>query len=127
MSAKKPIIRSNTLSELGVILSKSKAYDKSIENFEAALKVEPLSPIALLRYANALAARKTEPERAQQMANQARKMAAEKDPSVLELYGDYVFKTGDRDGAIEMWQLAKDKGSKSLILEKKIATKDLIE
>jgi tetratricopeptide (TPR) repeat protein len=127
MSAKKPIIRSNTLSELGVTLSKSKAYDKSSENFEAALKVEPLSPIALLRYATALAARKTEPERALQMANQARKMAAEKDPSVLELYGDYVFKTGDRDGAIEMWQLAKDKGCKSLILEKKIATKDLVE
>ncbi len=127
MSAKKPIVRSNTLSEIGVTLSKSKTYDKANENFEAALKVEPLSPIALLRYATALAARKVEPERAVQMANQARKMAAEKDPSVLELYGDYVFKTGDRDGAIEMWQLAKEKGSKSLILEKKIATKGLVE
>jgi tetratricopeptide (TPR) repeat protein len=127
MSAKKPIVRSNTLSELGVTLSKSKAYEKSAENFEAALKIEPLSPIALLRYATALAARKMEPERALQMANQARKMAAEKDPSVLELYGDYIFKTGDREGAIEMWQLARDKGSKSVILEKKIVAKDLIE
>ncbi len=127
MSAKKPIIRSNTLSELGVTLLKSKAYEKSVENFEAALKVDPLSPIALLRYATALAARKIEPERAEQMANQARKMAAEKDPSVLELYGDYIFKTGDREGALEMWQLAREKGSKSLILEKKIVAKDLIE
>jgi tetratricopeptide (TPR) repeat protein len=127
MSAKKPIVRSNTLSELGVTLSKSKAYEKSVENFEAALKIEPLSPIALLRYATALAARKMEPERALQMANQARKMAAEKDPSVLELYGDYIFKTGDREGAIEMWQLARDKGSKSVILEKKIVAKNLIE
>jgi tetratricopeptide (TPR) repeat protein len=127
MSAKKPIVRSNTLSELGITLSKSKNYDKSTENFEAALKVEPLSPIALLRFANALAVRKIEPERAQQMANQARKIAADRDPSVLELYGDYLFKTGDRDGAIELWQLAKDKGGKSVILEKKIVSKDLVE
>ena len=127
MSAKKPIVRSNTLSELGITLSKSKNYDKSAENFEAALKVEPLSPIALLRFANALAVRKIEPERAQQMANQARKIAADRDPSVLELYGDYLFKTGDRDGAIELWQLAKDKGGKSVILEKKIVSKDLVE
>jgi tetratricopeptide (TPR) repeat protein len=127
MSAKKPIVRSNTLSELGITLSKLKTYEKSTENFEAALKVEPLSPIALLRFANALAARKVEPERAQQMANQARKIAAEKDPSVLELYGDYLFKTGDRDGAIEMWQLAKEKGSKSVFLDKKIVAKDLLE
>jgi tetratricopeptide (TPR) repeat protein len=127
MSAKKPIIRSNTLSELGVTYFKSKSYDKSSENFEAALKVEPLSPIALMRFANSLAARKTEPERALLMANQARKIAAERDPSVLEMYGDYLFKTGDRDGAIEMWQLAKEKGSKSTILEKKIVAKDLVE
>jgi tetratricopeptide (TPR) repeat protein len=127
MSAKKPIVRSNTLSELGVTLSKLKSYDKSMENFEAALKVEPLSPIALLRFAMTLAVRKTEPERAQQMANQARKMAAERDPSVLELYGDYLFKAGDREGAIELWQLAKEKGGKSVILDKKIAAKDLVE
>jgi tetratricopeptide (TPR) repeat protein len=127
MSAKKPIVRSNTLSELGITLLKLKTYEKSTENFEAALKIEPLSPIALLRFANALAARKVEPERAQQMANQARKIAAEKDPSVLELYGDYLFKTGDRDGAIEMWQLAKEKGSKSVFLDKKIVAKDLLE
>jgi tetratricopeptide (TPR) repeat protein len=127
MSAKKPIVRSNTLSELGVTLSKLKSYDKSMENFEAALKVEPLSPIALLRFAMTLAARKIAPERAQQMANQARKMAAERDPSVLELYGDYLFKAGDREGAIELWQLAKEKGGKSVILDKKIATKDLVE
>jgi tetratricopeptide (TPR) repeat protein len=127
MSAKKPIIRSNTLSELGIALAKLKTYDKSTEYFEAALKVEPLSPIALIRYANVLAIRKTEPERAKQLANQARKIAADRDPSVLELYGDYLFKTDDREGAIELWQLAKDKGGKSVILEKKIAAKDLIE
>lgn len=127
MSAKKPIVRSNTLSELGITLSKLKTYDKSNENFEAALKIEPASPITLIRFANALAARKVEPERAEQMANQARKIAADRDPSVLELYGDYLFKTGDREGAIELWQLAKDKGGKSVILEKKIVAKDLVE
>ena len=127
MSAKKPIVRSNTLSELGITLSKLKTYDRSVENFEAALKVEPLSPIALIRFANALAARKVEPERAQQLANQARKIAADRDPSVLELYGDYLFKTGDREGALELWQLAKEKGGKSVILEKKIVAKDLVE
>ena len=61
------------------------------------------------------------------MANQARKIAAERDPSVLELYGDYLFKTGDRDGALELWQLAKEKGGKSVILEKKIVKKELVE
>ncbi|MDZ7881312.1 MAG: tetratricopeptide repeat protein [Saprospiraceae bacterium] len=127
MSARKPIVRSNTLSELGITLSKLKSYDKSMENFEAALKVEPLSPIALLRFANILVTRKIELERAQQMANQARKMGADQDPSVLELYGDYLFKAADREGAIELWQLAKEKGGKSIILDKKIAAKDLVE
>ena len=127
MSAKKPVVRSNTFSELGITLSKLKTYDKATENFEAALKIEPVSPIALLRFANALAARKVEPEKAQQMANQARKIAADRDPSVLELYGDYLFKTGDREGAIELWELAKEKGGKSVILEKKIVAKDLVE
>ena len=48
-------------------------------------------------------------------------------PMILEHYGDILFQLNDVENAIINWQKALDKGSKSKMLEKKIADKQLYE
>ncbi len=46
---------------------------------------------------------------------------------VLEQYGDILYKTGEEEKAIEQWKKAKELGSDSKTLDKKIKTKRYIE
>ncbi len=46
---------------------------------------------------------------------------------VMEHYGDILYKLGDKDQAIEYWLKAKTKGPGSVLLDKKITEKRLIE
>lgn len=46
---------------------------------------------------------------------------------VLEHYGDILYKTGEEEKAIEQWKKAKELGSDSKTLDKKIKTKRYIE
>lgn len=57
------------------------------------------------------------------------KRAAELEPdgTILEHYGDVLFKLGKADKAIVQWELARDSGGASDIIEKKIADKKLYE
>jgi tetratricopeptide (TPR) repeat protein len=126
MSSKKPQIKLDALIELGVTHSKSKSYDKADKAFDDALKLNTKSSIAMIKYANSLASRGTA-DRAKAMADEAIKISMESDPSVLELYGDYLFKSGDKDNAVKYWSKAKDRGAKSMSLEKKISEKNLFE
>lgn len=48
-------------------------------------------------------------------------------PDILEHYGDVLFKSDDREGALEYWKKALEKGSTSDKLEKKIADKKMYE
>ncbi len=127
MSSKKPNLKQNALVELGVTHSKSKSYDKSDKAFDEALKLNSKSSIALLKYANALLLRGGMTEKAKQFADDALRNAGETDALVSELYGDYLFKTGDKDGAVKYWSKAKMQGAKSVGLERKIADKALVE
>ncbi len=54
---------------------------------------------------------------------------SEDNPSseVLEHYGDILFKTGEEEKAIEQWKKAKELGSDSTTLDKKIKKKKYIE
>ena len=126
MSAKKPQIKLDALIELGVIHSKSKSYDKADKAFDEALKLNNKSSIALIKYANSLATRGSN-DRAKPMADEALKISMETDPSVLELYGDYLFKSGDKDNGVKYWTKAKERGAKSAGLEKKIADRNMVE
>jgi pentatricopeptide repeat protein len=126
MSSKKPQIKLDALIELGVTHSKSKSYDKADKAFDDALKLNMKSSIAMIKYANSLASRGSM-ERAKPMADEALKISMESDPSVLELYGDYLFKSGDKDNAVKYWSKAKERGAKSMSLEKKISEKNLFE
>ena len=49
------------------------------------------------------------------------------DATVVEHYGDILYKLGDKDKALENWQKAKDMGMKSDLLERKIRDKQLYD
>ena len=127
MSAKKPPLKMDALLELAVTYSKSKNYTQSDKTFEEALKLNPKSPIVQIRYANTLVGRDGLGEKAQALADEAIKATPSSDPSVLEAYGDYLFKSGDKANAVQYWQKAKERGAKSAILDKKIIEKVFIE
>jgi tetratricopeptide (TPR) repeat protein len=126
MSSKKPSLKHDALIEMGVTYSKSKSYDKSDKAFEEALKLNNKSSIAMMKYANSLL-QQGKTEKAQPMAEEALKLSMESDPSVLELYGDYLFKSGNKEEALKYWSKAKGRGAKSAGLEKKIIEKNLVE
>lgn len=46
-------------------------------------------------------------------------------PNILEHYGDVLFQLESKDEAVEYWQKALDQGSKSKLLQKKIADRQL--
>ena len=48
------------------------------------------------------------------------------DSNIVEHAGDIYYKTGDKDGALRLWQKAKDLGSDSKTLEKKLKRKKYI-
>ena len=127
MSVKKPSLRLDAYVELGITYSKAKTYDKSDTAFGEALKLNSKSATALARYAVVLAARGNAAEKAKSLADEALKISGENDPSVLAFYGDYLFKSGDRDRAVGFWQRAKERGAKSATLDKKIAEKSFFE
>jgi Tfp pilus assembly protein PilF len=52
---------------------------------------------------------------------------AQKDPNVLEHYGDILFNLKDVAKALEYWQRAKEKGASSVGLARKIAEKRYID
>lgn len=127
MSAKKPPLKLDAMSELGVTYAKSKNYTQADKVFEDAMKFNAQSPIVMIRYANALVGRDGLGDKAKALAAEAMKISQEADPSVLEGFGDYLFKSGQKDKAVSYWQKAKERGGKSAVLDKKIVEKVFVE
>jgi tetratricopeptide (TPR) repeat protein len=127
MSAKKPPLKLDAMSELGVTYTKSKNYTQSDKVFEDAMKLNAQSPMVMIRYANALVGREGLGDKAKALAAEAMKISQEADPSVLEGFGDYLFKSGQKDKAVSYWQKAKERGGKSAVLDKKIVEKVFVE
>lgn len=127
MSAKKPPLKLDAMSELGVTYAKSKNYTQADKVFEDAMKLNAQSPMVMIRYANALVGRDGLGDKAKALAAEAMKISQEADPSVLESFGDYLFKSGQKDKAVPYWQKAKERGGKSAVLDKKIVEKVFVE
>jgi tetratricopeptide (TPR) repeat protein len=123
MSSKKPPLKHDILLELGTAHNKAGRTEKSDKMFEEALKMNPKSPFALVKYSIALASRSGSTEKTRLMTAEALKVTQSSDPILLELYGDYLFKTGAKEEALKYWLLAKEKGNKAPSLDKKIKDK----
>jgi tetratricopeptide (TPR) repeat protein len=123
MSSKKPPLKHDILLELGTAHNKAGRTEKSDKMFEDALKMNPKSPFAMVKYSIALASRSGSTEKTRLMTAEALKITQNSDPIILELYGDYLFKTGAKEEALKYWLLAKEKGNKAPSLEKKIKDK----
>ncbi|MEN9611027.1 MAG: hypothetical protein RLZZ628_1841 [Bacteroidota bacterium] len=123
MSSKKPPLKHDVLLELGAAYNKAGRVEKSDKMFEDALKLNPKSPFALMKYSIVLAGRSGSTEKTRLMTGEALKMTQSADPNILKLYGDYLFKTGAKEEALKYWLLAKEKGDKAPSLEKKIKDK----
>ena len=54
-------------------------------------------------------------------------IALSDDATIVEHYGDVLFKLGKKEAALEQWQRAKQKGEASAFIEKKIRDKKLYE
>jgi tetratricopeptide (TPR) repeat protein len=64
---------------------------------------------------------------AKEWLEKAMKNGGDKNGTILEHYGDVLFKLGQTDKAIEFWNKAKAAGESSDLLDKKIAEKKLYE
>jgi tetratricopeptide (TPR) repeat protein len=66
-------------------------------------------------------------QEAKKWENKAIQNGGEKDVTILEHYGDILFKLGEKDAAVDCWMKAKEKGANSDLLERKIKDKQLYE
>ncbi len=55
------------------------------------------------------------------------KNGADEDGTVLEHYGDVLYRIGDVNEAVQYWMRAKEKNVESLTIEKKIAERKLYD
>ena len=66
-------------------------------------------------------------EEAKIWIEKAVKNGSEKNPVILEHYGDILFKLGEKDKALDFWLKSKESGKGSEFLERKINEKKLFE
>ncbi len=127
MSVRKPALKLDILVEMGVAYARSKDFDKADKSFDEALQLAPNAPVALIKKGYSMTLREGQAKEAKAIADKALANGGDKIPAVLESYGDVLYKLGDAGGAVAYWQKAKDAGSKSKSLDKKIADKSILE
>jgi tetratricopeptide (TPR) repeat protein len=143
--------------QLGDTYNEAKEYKKSDEAFEAALKYEPNNEHALNNYSYFLSLRKEKLELAKELSGklirktpqasyldthawvlyqlkeyeEAKKFLElalnSNNGTIIEHYGDVLFKLGMVNEAIVQWKKAKSLGETSDLINKKIADKKLYE
>ena len=65
--------------------------------------------------------------KAREWMDKALQNGGEKDPGILEHYGDVLYQLNEPEKAIEYWKQAREMGSGSELLKKKITDKKLYE
>lgn len=106
---------------------RSEQLDKAERMSRRSLELQPESATYMDTYACILF-RRGKYEQARQWIEKAlQDPDAQKDPNVLEHYGDILFNLKDVAKALEYWQRAKEKGASSIGLARKIAEKRYID
>lgn len=101
--------------------------DRAAELSKQSLELEPESPTYMDTYAWILFRQEKFGEAKQWIEKALQYPDAQKNPNVLEHYGDILFNLKEVTKAVEYWQMAKDKGASSVDLARKIAEKRYIQ
>ncbi|PSL48847.1 tetratricopeptide repeat protein [Chitinophaga niastensis] len=101
--------------------------ERAAELSKLSLEIEPESPTYMDTYAWILFRQDKFNEAKQWIEKALQYPEAQKNPNVLEHYGDILFNLKDVTKAVEYWQMAKDKGASSVDLVRKIAEKRYIQ
>lgn len=101
--------------------------DHAAELSKESLELEPDSPTFMDTYAWILFRQEKFTEARQWIEKALQYPEAQKNPNVLEHYGDILFNLKEVTKAVEYWQMAKDKGASSVGLARKIAEKRYIQ
>jgi tetratricopeptide (TPR) repeat protein len=137
--------------------NETKDYKKSDEAFDAVLKEDPANEHALNNYSYFLSLRNEKLDLAKEMSGKLIKKSPDpsyldtyawvlyklkeyseakkylemalksNNGTIIEHYGDVLFKLGQTDLAVEQWKKAKELGDASALIDKKIADKKLYE
>jgi Tfp pilus assembly protein PilF len=101
--------------------------ERAAEMSRESLEIEPESPTYMDTYAWVLFRQEKFAEAKQWIEKALQYPEAQKNPNVLEHYGDILFNLKEVTKAVEYWQMAKDKGASSVDLARKIAEKRYIQ
>ncbi len=96
--------------------------DKAEQMSGITVKVEPMNPTYLDTYGWVLYEQGSYTLARMYIEQAIQYSKGEPSPDVLEHYGDVLFKTGDKEKAMEQWKKAKEAGGGSATLKKKIKT-----
>ncbi|MEZ2441165.1 tetratricopeptide repeat protein [Chitinophaga sp. RCC_12] len=101
--------------------------ERAAEMSKQSLELEPESPTYMDTYAWILFRQEKFAEAKEWIEKALQYPEAQKNPNVLEHYGDILFNLKEVTKAVEYWQMAKDKGASSVDLARKIAEKRYIQ
>ncbi|WP_025765236.1 tetratricopeptide repeat protein [Dyadobacter tibetensis] len=100
--------------------------DQALKMSERLVKLHKDNPTYLDTHAWVLYTMK-DYKRAKEYLERALKDSASVSGTIVEHYGDVLFKLGERDGALTQWKRARSMGETTELLDKKIATGSLHE
>ena len=103
------------------------SLDKAEQMSSITVKAEPTNPTYLDTYGWVLFRQGAYTMAKIYIENAVKYSQDEPSAEVLEHYGDILYKTGEEEKALEQWKKAKELGSESTTLEKKIKTKKYTE
>lgn len=96
--------------------------DKAFQMSKKSLEVQPNNPAYLDTYGYILF-KMGQIKEAKEFIQKAIDYSPNPDPDILEHMGDILFMENDINGSLKYWKMAKEKGSKSKNLDKKIKDK----
>ena len=103
------------------------SLDKAEQMSSITVKAEPTNPTYLDTYGWVLFRQGAYTMAKIYIENAVKYSEDEPSAEVLEHYGDILYKTGDKEKALEQWKKAKELGSDSTTLDKKIKLKKYTE
>ncbi len=103
---------------------RNEKLDKALKMSEKAIEAEPKSAVYLDTYAWILF-KKGNYAKAKEYIEKAVRYGGGDDSDIVEHYGDILYKTGDKENAVDQWEKARTLGNKSENLKLKIQNKKL--